>query len=240
MPKRIIEISLVLFFIFIPPNAYSLNLDAIKVNILEGDYKSAIKEGERLIAKEPHSAELYYLLGISYLKDGNYLRASDIFEIIIGEFKDSKFKEEAKLGLGDTYLLRGDFNKAEELYRELINNPESKFKEQAYCRLSEAGFKKGNGSQENISGIWYSIQVGFFSNANNAKLLTQKLISNGYPAYVEESASSTGKAYGFGYRRPNHGLLAYRVKVGKLNSRPEAEELSRKLAREGYSVRICP
>jgi len=53
--------------------------------------------------------ELYYLLSLSYLKDGNYLRASDIFEIILREFKGSRFKEDALLALGDTYFLRGDY-----------------------------------------------------------------------------------------------------------------------------------
>ena len=129
-------------------NVYALSLDKVKVYFLGGDYKSAILEGEELLASEAQSArcdELYYILGLSYLKDGNALRASDIFEIILKEFRDSAFKEEAGLGLGDSYFLRGDFSKAQDCYKGLIDtNPRTKLKAQVYYRLSKVCFKKGD------------------------------------------------------------------------------------------------
>ena len=235
---------------------YALNLDSLKANLLKGDYKAAIAEGEKLIAKDPHSDELYYLLGLCYLKDGNYLRSSDIFEVIINEFSGSRFKEEATLGLGDTYLLRDDFKQAREIYQSIIKkNPKSKLKTQVYYRLSEIGFKQGDVSQgrdyltklrenyplapeakqsqdicpleKNNFNFYYSVQIGSFSNPNNAHNLAQKLVSSGYPAYIEESSTVSG-------------AKAYRVRAGKLKSRQEAEDLNKKLMQEGYPTRICP
>ena len=60
-------------------SAYALNLDSLKANLLKGDYKAAISEGERLVARDQRSDELYYLLGLCYLKDGNFLRSSESF-----------------------------------------------------------------------------------------------------------------------------------------------------------------
>jgi len=236
-------------------SGYALNLDKLKVYLLEGDYKGAISEGERLIAGDAHSDELYYILGLSYLKDGNYLRACDIFEIILKEFKNSEFGDEARLGLGDTYFLRGDFVKAEDCYKDLIeSNPQTRLKAQAYCRLSQTGYKNGNMQQgkeyldklkqdfplnlesmlnkdlyplsDSSSDTYYTVQVGSFTNITNARNLTEKLIQKGYPAYMEE-ASFKGKA-------------SYRVRVGKLRLRQEILTLENKLSREGYPTKICP
>jgi TolA-binding protein len=236
--------------------AYASNLDTIKANLLEGDYKAAIIEGEKLIAKDPHSDELYYILGLCYLKDGNYLRASDIFEVIINEFRGSRFKEEAMLGLGDTYLLRNDFTKAREIYQTIIkDNPRTKLKTQIFYRLSEVGFKKGDvGSgkdylaklrdkyplapeakqsqeicpvEKNNPSFYYSVQIGSFSHSGNANNLVKKLSKNKYPAYVEEGSSALG-------------AKIWRVKVGRLKSRQEAEDLNKKLREEGYPTKICP
>ena len=251
----VLGIFLSLAFIY---NVYALNLDRIKTYFLSGDYKSAIAEGENVLASPGDSAhldELYYILGLSYLKDGNYLRASDIFEIILKEFQNSAFKEEAKLGLGDTYFLRGDFDKAEIYYKELIRtNPNTKLKAAVYYRLSQIGFKKGDtqtakeyadklrqdlpaniesrlnkdlyGISDSSSDFYYTVQVGSFSNSTNARSLMDKLIENGYAAYIEEADFNNKKIY--------------RVRVGKLKSRPEAVQLENQLSTQGYPTKICP
>lgn len=239
--------------------AYALNLDKTRIYFLSGDYQSAILEGEKLLATEAQSNrsdELYYILGLSYLKDDNYLRASDIFEIILKEFGNSAFKEEARLGLGDTYFLRGDYGQAEAHYKNLLkHNPNTRLKGQVYFRLSQVGFKKGDIRQgqeyldklredlplnpelklnkdlcaalDSKSGFYYTVQVGSFSSGTNAKNLTQKLIEQGYPAYIEETSIPAGK-------------ITYRVKVGKLGSRPQVIELEKRLSLEGYPTKICP
>ena len=254
--KKILPVLFIL--LALTTHAYSLDLDKIKVYFLKGDYKEAIAEGEKLLGRSAHSKaddELYYILGLSYLKEGNLLRASDIFEIILKEFKDSKFEEEAILGLGDTYLLKGDFEKAQGYYEELARNrPHSKLLAQAYSRLSEIGFKRGDKKQgqdyldrlrrdfplnpeskmdtdmpifqDGPSEVYYTVQVGSFSNSANAKNLSQILLNKGYAAYIQEENLS--------------GKTTYKVRVGKLRSRKEAADLEKKLAQEGYPTKIFP
>jgi len=255
MTQKIVKLVLLILLVSLIDKGYCLNLDKVKVYFLEGDYKGAILEGEKLIAQDPHSDELYYILGLSYLKDGNYLRASDIFEIILKEFKNSAFCGEAKIGLGDTYFLRSDFAKAKDYYKDLINsNPETKLKAVVYYRLSQIQAKLGDTQQAKVyldklkqdfplnlesrlnkdlcyfldsaSDIYYTIQVGSFSNITNAKNLTGELIQNGYPAYIEEINFQ--------------GIQTYRVRIGKLPTRQEAVNLERKLSQKGYPTKICP
>lgn len=235
---------------------YASSLDSLKTSLLRGDYKSGISEGEGLISGGMHSDELYYLLGLCYLKDGNYQRSSDNFEAVIKEFSGSRLKEESMLGLGDTYLLREDFDKARETFRGIIKTyPHTRLKAQIYYRLSEIGFKNGDTAQgqdylfklrenypltpevrqnqgicpggKNNFNFYYSVQLGSFSNPENAGNLSRKLLRDGYPAYIEESSSLAGSK-------------TYRVRVGKLKSRQEAEDLNKRLSREGYPTRICP
>ncbi|MBN2831281.1 MAG: MiaB/RimO family radical SAM methylthiotransferase, partial [Candidatus Omnitrophica bacterium] len=208
----------VCFIFFFSGNALALNIDKIKVSFLSGNYRAAISEANRLISQDRYSSELYYFLGLSYLKEGEYQKAADSFRAVINNFKETRFKEEARIGLADTYFLRGDFANAGSIYRELLaENPRIKFKDQIKERLSRIEPKRED---------YYSVQVGSFSNADNAKNLARKLINSGYLAYIEEIGSLANRAY--------------RVRVGRLNTVREAEDLGRKLANQGYPTKICP
>lgn len=249
------KIILSVILIITAGNGYCLNIDKVKVYFLSGDYKSAILEGEKVLANytthPPDLDGLYYILALSYLKDGEYLRASDIFEIIIREFKESRFLDEARLGLGDTYFLKGDYEKAQGYYSGLLNsNPRTKLKAPLYYRLSEIALKEGNTqaakeyldklktdfsfspeikSDKDLAGlsdIYYAVQVGSFVNPSNARNLRDKLIAKGYDAYLEETVTGAAKTY--------------RVRVGRLKLREVANQLENKLSSEGYPTKIVP
>ena len=254
MKNKFIVISSVLLLILsFAANSYALDLEKARVDFLKGDYPEAIKECENILAYKGYSKdldELYYILGLSYMKQENYLRASDIFEIIINEFKDSSFKDDAMLGLGDTYLLRGDYTAAETQYKTFLNTqPQTKLKPVVYYRLAQVSMKQG--SQKDAQGYMdkikkeyplsfesriqltvpqdnpvFLIQVGAFSKNANADNLCQILVKKGYKAYIEDV--STGSAH------------TYKVRVGKLASRFEAEQLQRQLANDGYPTKIFP
>lgn len=233
--------------------AFALNLDRLKVNFLNSDYKSAISEGEKILAANKatvESEELYYILGLSYLKDGNLLRASDIFEIILKEFRDSAFAQEARLGLADTYFLRGDYEKASAYYKEFISDDaQGRLKALALYRLSQCAFKQGQTQEgkeyldklntqyplnfearlnKDISAPadFYAVQVGSFANPVNANNLCSRLVKRGYEAYVQEIDSG--------------GKKSYRVRVGRLTSRSEAGQLEGRLSADGYPTKIVP
>ena len=234
-------------------SAYALDIDRMRACFVGQDYDACITEGERLLAGSGYSREtdqLYYLLALSYLKQGNYLRASDIFEIILKEFKDTQYKEESLLGIGDAYFLKGDYAKAAGFYQELLKkNPKTKYAAVLYYRISQCAFKTGNTGQGdeyacklkdsfplNLEGrintdiacplTYYSVQVGSFSSAKNAGNLVGKLGRQGYVAYVEQSSGM--------------GKTLYRVRVGKVSTQKEAQDLARKLQLQGYSTKVCP
>jgi TolA-binding protein len=205
--------------------AYALNIDKVKIYFLNADYKQAVSEAEKILVSSKDFSgldELYYILGLSYLKEGNYLRAADIFEIILKDFKNSKFREEAEIGLADSYFLRGNFSQAKNYYQNFISTrPNSKFKPEVYSRLSKAETEKNN------TNFYYSVQVGSFSNNINARNFAEELTQKAYPAFIEEIKNSEGK-------------IIYRVKVGKLPRQKDAKELEKKLSKEGYPTKICP
>ncbi len=251
--------ALVLFLLFTARTACALDIDKVKINLLNGDYKAAISEGEKIVAHTSNRAEgldeLYYVLALSYLKDDNLLRASDIFEIILKEYKKSAFREEAMMGLGDTYLLRHDYASAAKTYNDLLGQyPQTKLRSQVLYRLSQADFKNGKleegkehlgtlqeQSPQNvelkhdreagviageISALTYSVQVGAFSKKENAQSLLGKLSAKEYPAYLEEAGGG------------QH--VKYRVKVGRFKEKADAEALRKKLVKDGYPTKLCP
>lgn len=232
---------------------YALTLDRAKIYFLKGDYAECINECENILAHSGYSRnldELYYILGLSYLKQGNLLRASDIFEIIIKEFKDSEFTKDAIFGLGDIYFLKSDYENAENKYKQILAiNPDTKLKALLLFRLAQTSMKKGKWQEaegylaklnkdyplsfekrmaKNLSlqEFYFTVQVGAFSKVANANNLCKKLIDKGYPAYIKEPESQEEKTY--------------RVRVGKLNSLFQARELEKKLISEGYPTRIYP
>ncbi|MDD5045369.1 MAG: tetratricopeptide repeat protein [Candidatus Omnitrophica bacterium] len=253
MRRRIISLSILLSIFFISAVAYSDNFHDIRVSFLKGDYTACIDEGEKALVDAYHSKnadELYYLLGESYLKSGNFLRAADIFEILVKEFKNSKFRNDAYIGLGDASFLEGDFAAAEAKYRELLkSDPSTKLASLVDFKLAQVLLKQGkwdeakkylNKLQEDFprsleqqmaklawtNDFYFTLQVGSFSTEKNALALQNKLTEKGYTAFIQESQGPD--------------KTVYRVRVGKLNTRQEAEELEKTLTSQGFPVRIFP
>jgi tetratricopeptide (TPR) repeat protein len=80
-------------------------------------------------------------------------------------------------------------------------------------------------SQELISGS-YSIQVGAFSSAENARKLTLKLKAQGYSSYISLAESFNKKIY--------------KVRVGGFSGLREAKDAEIKLKTKGYPTKIIP
>ena len=236
-----------------PPASSAFDLEKAREYFVKEDYPGTIKECENILAYKGYSRELdelYYILGLSYMKTENYLRASDIFEIIINEFRDSAFRDDAMLGLGDTYFLRGDYNAAQSQYKTFLEKePLTRLKPAVYYRFAQICVNNGDqrGAREYLEklkkeyplsfesrmelipaqdALSFTIQVGAFSKNDNAQNLCRILIGKGYKAYIEEASSGSGRTY--------------KVRVGKLSSRFEAQQLERQLSNEGYPTKIFP
>jgi len=248
---RIYLISLILFIF--PGICLAMDMDSLKADFLQGNYRRVIFEGQAQVDRINigNTDELNYILGLSYLKEGNALSAQDCFKRILSN-QNSKFFNEAKMSLADVYLMQSQFQQAENIYNKIIeDDPNNNLKASLLYRLNQLEIKKGNAQQGNnyyiklkkdfplspelrqnkglglpkaavIDSGQYSVQVGFFQNIENANNLKIKLLSKGFSAYLESSGAG------------------FRVKVGKFNSQQEALDLEKKLSHEGFPTKICP
>lgn len=231
----------------------ALNLDKAKEYFLKGDYQGCIKECEGILAQGEYSKvldEMYFLLGLSYLKEQDFLRSYDVFHIIISEFEHSRYKEQALLGQADIDFLKSNYYVALVKYQQafkLCTNNEHK--PAIYLRLVKANLKNGYWQDARLyteklkneyplsletflaksllpEDFYFTVQVGAFSKKKNADKLRKELIKEGYSAFIQDTDSQLGKFY--------------RVRVGKLHDFNDAIQLEAELKAAGYPTKIYP
>jgi len=247
-------LSIIVFVLFsLPSFCSAAELNTLKADFLAGNYRRVIFEGQALIKKFnfESSPDLSYILGLSYLKEGNLAAAEESFKRVIKDAR-GELNTQGRLGLADTYLIGGQLQDAEDIYNRIITDqPNTSLKAAIFFRLSQLEFKKGNNPQRNeyllrlkkdfplspelklTTGIprvysssqknqEYSVQVGFFTNSQNANSFKSKLLARDFPAYLEQTSNG------------------WRVKVGRFESVQEAVDLENKLSQEGFPTKICP
>jgi tetratricopeptide (TPR) repeat protein len=253
--------SFVLFFFILPTICWAADLDTLKVDFLQGNYRRVIFEGQAQVDKINFgsSDELNYILGLSYLKEGRLDSARICFGHILDN-SNSKFKAQATLGLGDTYLVGGQFQEAEDIYNKLITSDiNSSLKAAVLYRLSQSGFKKGNNQQGNE--YLFKLRRDFPLSPElklNQGLALISLPKNDAGECPLKDAGEYSVQVGFFSNSTNANnfkdkLLAkdypayveeasgsYRVKVGKFKLQKEALDLESKLSREGFQTKVCP
>lgn len=233
--KSKIKLFILALVILIPlSKVLALDLSRLKGSYIAGDYKAAIKEGEKIMAGSSHNQagldELYYILGLSYLKDGNYLRASDIFEIVINEFKSSNFVNEAKMGMADVYYFKGEYASAENKYKDLLNVKSAEnLKAQLYYRLSEVAVKLGKSDEVRT----YQEKLKKESPLNmEPKLIEPVAIVKSSPV-VSETAPVVASA-----PVVSNSDIYYTVQVGSFSSSANAQNLKAELIKKSYPAFI--
>ncbi len=252
--NKVIPIALVC--LIIPIVCRAAEMDNLKVDFLQGNYRRVIFEGQAQVnsLNSSGSDELNYILGLSYLKEARLEQAANCFKLVVVG-SSSKLKKQAELGLADTYLMGGQFQEAVDSYNKLIaGESNSSYGAAILYRLSQLEFKRGNNQlgNEYLSKLRrdfplspelrlskglalndvltkpqrevgeYSVQLGFFTNSNNANNLKNKLLADNYPAYVESVDAG------------------YRVRVGRLKTLNEAQVLESELSKKGFQTKICP
>ncbi len=190
-----------------------------------------------------------YLMGLSYLKLGEYQKARNCFRKIIKEFKDSKFYPIAYIRLGDAYFLEEDFKKAEIVYDLILKKQIASFYlPLLYLRKAQVCAKQGRWREERKfiglikknypqsiekkyaqlledRGYFFTVQVGAFSHKKNALNLVKEL-KESYPVYIVEEVFD--------------GLKLYKVRIGKFKERSLAEKIYSELIEKGYPAHIYP
>jgi len=225
-----------------PGAAYSL-VDA-QEDYLRGKNESAIEKAQSL----RENAESLYFLGIAYIKTGNYPKARYYLNRLTQRFAYSDFYEQGLAKLADTYFLEKQYPDAEKIYKKILR--EQRFKDVlsvAYLRLAQIASRQGNWDEKNNylklineqypnspeSGFakmleewdYFTIQVGAFSEKNNALSLKKELEAK-YQSYIVEDKEDQ--------------YPIYKVRVGKFKKRDQTENVAHQLLESGYPARIYP
>ncbi|MDD5465196.1 MAG: SPOR domain-containing protein [Candidatus Omnitrophica bacterium] len=255
MKKNKLFFVLLNFFI-IPAIAQAADMDSLKADFLQGNYRRVIFEAQAQLnrADAGRAEELNYILGLSYLKEGRLEQAQDCFKRILGA-SSNKFKAPASLGLADTYLMSGRFQDAQDIYAKLvIDDPDNSQKAAVLYRLSQLEFKKGN----TLQGSDYLSKLKNDFPLSPELRLAKDLPLIAPPVSIAKDTAKYSVQVGFFTSSDNannfkNKLLAenypayledsgtgYRVKVGRFKSQKEASDLESKLSKEGFQTKTCP
>jgi outer membrane protein assembly factor BamD (BamD/ComL family) len=252
----ILSFQLIIFGLIIVGFLYADNADIelLRNYFLDKEYHNVIKHAEEILhhsSLPDEVAEAYFYLGQSQMRLGYYREARDSFRTIIRRFSKSDFVQRAYLNVADCFFLEENFTKAIEIYKAFLKKyPHSDFLSIVYFRLGQTNLKLGNwkiakdylkelkikfpnsfeAQQAKIlltRDEFFTVQVGAFINSKSAKKLNNKLKNEGFNSYLVKTTDADGK-------------VLYRVRVGKLPNRYEAEALQAALAVKGYPTRIYP
>lgn len=221
---------------------------------LSGQYVQSIEAAGRVIKAHPDNnrlvAEANYLSGAGYLHIFDFLTAKKNFKTVVSKYKGSAYYEDAYLGLGDVEFLQENFDQALKVYEEfLATNPSKKRLATLYFRLSETHLKLGcvgesrayiarlqsefpdsfeakDAKRLKDKDVFYTVQVGAFTDYDNAEKFIAEVKAKGYEVYSVLCMLS--------------GKKLCRIRVGKFKSLDQAEALQKKLAADGYYGKVFP
>ena len=261
---RMDKIFLIFLVSFILPGlCWASDLDALKTDFLQGNYRRVIFEGQAQ-ADRMHLGnvdELNYILGLSYFKESKLDLAQNCFRRILNN-PNSKFKPEASLALGDTYLVAGQLQQAEDSYNKLIaGDANSSQKSAVWYRLSQLESKRGD--QKKSNDYLFKLKRDFpmspelrltrgIAFVNTSAVACEPLVNvqAGVGEYSIQVGFFTSSLNANNFKNT---LLSkdypayvesfgtgYRVKVGRFKSQKEALDLESKLSQDGFQTKLCP
>jgi len=226
----------------------------IEERFLRERYQQAITLCRELINSLPRSRyadDGLYIMGLAYLKEEEFELARRSFERILSQYPNSDLRDDVEIGLADSYYLEEDIDGAMALLRKIpIRYPRSASLCRAYFKLGECYQRKGIWGQARYyfqkvqadyplsfeasrvaeiledEQFCFTVQVGSFVDKDNVKEICDRLQKRGYTTYISE------------VRR--RGRLFYRVRVGRFDTKVEAEYMAKDLRREGFPTKIYP
>jgi len=255
--RKITLFALVSFLLFnISAGARSVSkaefMEDVNTLFLKEDYSAFIRETEtevgRIKLARKEKKEVFYLMGLSYMKLGSFVKARASFSDILG-MKGEEFDEDAHIGIADSYFHEKNYVKAIKSYKTILNMyPESERLAGAYHNLGisykavkntqKADYYLNKVKREYSSSFeaesmasrpektenYYIVQLGAFRSLKNAKKLVRRLSRKKYDSYIQKIKSG--------------GKTLYRVRGGKFSNKDYAMKLQRKLRRDGFQVKI--
>jgi tetratricopeptide (TPR) repeat protein len=187
--------------------------------------------------------DAYTATGDSYFLERKYDEALAAYSAALKQFPDHKNSAAVYYKIGSTYEKLGMDEKAGEYFAKVRAQSPLSFESRMSPKDTHAVPKPpavpASGNQPIIilsdeakrelqadpdSGDYY-VQAGYFKTKANADKLNEKLLKKGYESYIATIVRS--------------GQTFYRVKVGRLKSKPEADALAAKLKADGHFVKVC-
>lgn len=228
-------------------------LDKAQLLFLQKHFAQTVDECTRVIQERPAFAviaEANYLAAASYVNLFDFVTARKNFQVIIDQYKGSSVYEDAYMGLGDVEFLQENYGEAQKIYEEFLKtDPSKKRRATLYFRLAEIHLKRGDRDayktyydllqkefplsfeakdavrlQDNES--CFTVQVGAFTNFENARLFIDQLKAKGYSAYSVLCMLS--------------GKKLCRIRIGRYETEKEAEEAARQLQQDGFLATVFP
>jgi tetratricopeptide (TPR) repeat protein len=223
----------------------------LQEQLLVGDYAHALRLADRLIeeASKP-DPELLYWRGMALLKLVRPGEAAAEFEKALDTGPSRKLRARITLALSDAELAAGRFSEARRAYRRYMDNyPHGEQIAAANLGMGRAHLKEGNWSDAEAAlketgrrfpgtfeaaaadellkaGLFFTVQVGTFSQKENAEEVIHQLQSSGYAAYLMPHQRSD--------------RVLWRVQVGKVHTRAEVLQVEGKLRAEGLETIVHP
>lgn len=253
MIKLKVSFVFILVILSLSSFLYAAGISDMEEMILKGNYTETISLGHRLLAADislKQKRNIYYFMGLSYLKLGNTQKARSDFREVLDESKNI-LTVNSQIGIADSHFLDKDFYEARDKYEEILSayrNLENKAN--VYFKLAQVSMKTGSFAsakkylkkvkddyplsfeaplaceilKENA--FYFTVQVGSFSDKANAQRLLGRLKKKDYPAYIN--------------KRDMGSLTFYRVRIGKFEKESEALSLESRLKKEGLPTNIYP
>jgi len=108
---------------------YSVQEQLVRLDISDGDYDAALKDGQNSLALFPNQAWMNYLVGVAYLQKKNYAKAlSYIKNTTSLELQDKELLSQCYSALGDCYHEQQDNAKSDDAYdKSLTYNADNVF-----------------------------------------------------------------------------------------------------------------
>jgi len=235
----------------------SARAETVEQYFVTGDYEDTVREGVKLLGTSQEKDKLFYMIGTSLNKLGRYDLARKNFGTLIDTFPRSDFAPLAQLGIADSYYLGGDYKNAVSEYEKYITKyPGSQGAATAYFRIAKCAQKEGRWQEArnyyrkvksdfpasfeaqmasqalSEETLYFTVQVGSFNKKANALKLCDELVKKGYDTSI---VKAKGKVL-----LEEKGEESYKVRVGKLNTKEEAEDLAKRLRADGLPTKVLP
>jgi tetratricopeptide (TPR) repeat protein len=226
--------------------------EAVDRLLIRAQYAEASRQCYEALrhVRGPEEWELRYLLGLCQLKLNRFEEAKGQFTIVLAGKPDRELAELALLGLGDASLLAEAFDEALRYYERFLSRHEdSPFCSLAVQGMARAYLRSGRWDQgERVlrrvirdypksaeadwsrrvleDGLGFTVQVAALADRGKASSLVEELRQKGFAGFLAETLL--------------RGRQVYRVRVGPLRSRDEAQAIQRALTEAGYAARMYP